>query len=154
MNFDYGYSSLVGIPGWILCVWEKVVFEKKNMIISDSFVLVDVVWLSMGCSIIFIFIYATQDLLENGCCGIYYAILVIDFLCHFSDRSDSYVILMVILMKFVMRLNVLVRTLIIKVSWRLITLLHLKVWLTCLWEVILSVVLIIWHVRRASYTYF
>nr|GEZ85850.1 RNA-directed DNA polymerase, eukaryota [Tanacetum cinerariifolium] len=51
----------LGNSGGILCIWESTVFKKDNVTISDSFVAIYGTWLSSNSKILFVVIYAPQQ---------------------------------------------------------------------------------------------
>ncbi|GJZ96546.1 RNA-directed DNA polymerase, eukaryota, partial [Tanacetum coccineum] len=63
--FDFSFSSSVGLSGGILCVWDPNSFVKDNATISDYFVAVRGTWLSTATKVMFVSIYAPQDISEK-----------------------------------------------------------------------------------------
>ncbi|GJY45892.1 RNA-directed DNA polymerase, eukaryota [Tanacetum coccineum] len=63
--FDFSFSSSVGLLGGILCVWDPNSFVKDNATISDYFVAVRGTWLSTATKVMFVSIYAPQDISEK-----------------------------------------------------------------------------------------
>ncbi|GKE45984.1 RNA-directed DNA polymerase, eukaryota [Tanacetum coccineum] len=61
-NYDYVYSEAVGISGGILCVWEASVFKKDYATIFDNFIAVYETWLPTNSKVLFVAIYAPQQL--------------------------------------------------------------------------------------------
>nr|GEW98655.1 RNA-directed DNA polymerase, eukaryota [Tanacetum cinerariifolium] len=61
LSFDYVHSEAVGNSRGILCVWDPNSFHKENSTISDSFVMVRVVWCPMGQKFMLIAVYAPYD---------------------------------------------------------------------------------------------
>ncbi|GJZ41695.1 RNA-directed DNA polymerase, eukaryota [Tanacetum coccineum] len=57
--------SSVGLSGGILCVWDPNSFVKDNATISDYFVAVRGTWLSTATKVMFVSIYAPQDISEK-----------------------------------------------------------------------------------------
>ncbi|GJU66382.1 hypothetical protein Tco_1252641 [Tanacetum coccineum] len=56
---------LEGKSGWfggILCIWNKMLFNKESVISVDSYVAIQGTWLQNGLKIMFIAVYAPQDL--------------------------------------------------------------------------------------------
>ncbi|GJZ04852.1 RNA-directed DNA polymerase, eukaryota [Tanacetum coccineum] len=58
-------NSSVGLSGGILCVWDPNSFVKDNATISDYFVAVRGTWLSTATKVMFVSIYAPQDISEK-----------------------------------------------------------------------------------------
>nr|GEX69244.1 RNA-directed DNA polymerase, eukaryota [Tanacetum cinerariifolium] len=61
MAFDYVHSNYVGNSGGILCVWDPNSFCKKNVTISDYFIMVRGVWHMTGQNFLLITVYAPHD---------------------------------------------------------------------------------------------
>ncbi|GJW55102.1 RNA-directed DNA polymerase, eukaryota, reverse transcriptase zinc-binding domain protein [Tanacetum coccineum] len=72
-SFEYDYSEAVGMSGGILCIWDDTIFQKKNRIVSDNFVIVSGVWIPSGKNLLVISVYAPQDLRDKK--------LLWDYLC-------------------------------------------------------------------------
>ncbi|GJW43033.1 RNA-directed DNA polymerase, eukaryota, reverse transcriptase zinc-binding domain protein [Tanacetum coccineum] len=64
-NFDFVYSPSVGLSGGILCVWNPNVFAKESVTVSDSFVAVRGTWISSSLKLMFVSVYAPQDISER-----------------------------------------------------------------------------------------
>ncbi|GKE05811.1 RNA-directed DNA polymerase, eukaryota [Tanacetum coccineum] len=64
-SYDFAYSPSVGFSGGILCVWDPNMFSKDNVTISDSFVAVRGTWISSSTRIMFVSVYAPQDVSER-----------------------------------------------------------------------------------------
>nr|GFA84031.1 RNA-directed DNA polymerase, eukaryota [Tanacetum cinerariifolium] len=60
-NYDFVCSDSLGNSGRILCIWESTVFKKDNVTISDSFVAIYGTWLPSNSKILFVIIYAPQQ---------------------------------------------------------------------------------------------
>nr|GEX30715.1 RNA-directed DNA polymerase, eukaryota, reverse transcriptase zinc-binding domain protein [Tanacetum cinerariifolium] len=65
LAFDFVHSDSVGNSGGILCVWDSKAFKKLNATVSDYFIMVRGNWLSNGKLILFIAMYAPQELSEK-----------------------------------------------------------------------------------------
>ncbi|GJW73910.1 RNA-directed DNA polymerase, eukaryota, reverse transcriptase zinc-binding domain protein [Tanacetum coccineum] len=50
--FDYVHSDSVGNSGGILCVWDPSSYRKKDVTVSDYFIMIRGVWLKTGCEVI------------------------------------------------------------------------------------------------------
>ncbi|GJT59727.1 RNA-directed DNA polymerase, eukaryota, reverse transcriptase zinc-binding domain protein [Tanacetum coccineum] len=61
-QFDFASSSARGRSGGILCIWNKLLFHKEKVISVDSHVAVQGTWLQNGLKIMFVMVYAPQDL--------------------------------------------------------------------------------------------
>ncbi|GJX54045.1 RNA-directed DNA polymerase, eukaryota [Tanacetum coccineum] len=61
-QFDFASTSARGRSGGILCIWNKLLFHKERIISVDSHVAVQGTWLQNGLKIMFIAVYAPQDL--------------------------------------------------------------------------------------------
>ncbi|GJS92803.1 RNA-directed DNA polymerase, eukaryota [Tanacetum coccineum] len=61
-NYNYVCSDSIGSSGGILCVWEKSVFRKENVTVSDNFIAIYGTWISNSLKVLFIVIYAPQQL--------------------------------------------------------------------------------------------
>ncbi|GJR46171.1 RNA-directed DNA polymerase, eukaryota [Tanacetum coccineum] len=55
-------SDSIGSSGGILCVWEKSVFRKENVTVSDNFIAIYGTWISNSLKVLFIIVYAPQQL--------------------------------------------------------------------------------------------
>nr|GFB64735.1 RNA-directed DNA polymerase, eukaryota [Tanacetum cinerariifolium] len=55
----------VGFSGGILCVWDPNSFDKDNATISDYFMVVRGTWISTATKVMFVSIYAPQDISEK-----------------------------------------------------------------------------------------
>ncbi|GJR67297.1 F-actin-capping protein subunit alpha [Tanacetum coccineum] len=66
-------NKAVGMSGGILCIWDDTIFQKKNRIVSDNFVIVSGVWIPSGKNLLVISVYAPQDLRDKK--------LLWDYLC-------------------------------------------------------------------------
>nr|GEY43012.1 RNA-directed DNA polymerase, eukaryota [Tanacetum cinerariifolium] len=60
-NYNYVYSEAVGNSGGILCVWEATVFKKDYATISDNFIAIYETWLTSNSKVLFVAIYAPQQ---------------------------------------------------------------------------------------------
>nr|GEW01043.1 RNA-directed DNA polymerase, eukaryota [Tanacetum cinerariifolium] len=60
-KYNYVYSEAVGNSGGILCVWEATVFKKDYATISDNFVAIYGTWLPSNSNVLFVVIYAPQQ---------------------------------------------------------------------------------------------
>ncbi|GJW61150.1 RNA-directed DNA polymerase, eukaryota [Tanacetum coccineum] len=60
-NYNYVFSEAVGNSGGILCVWEATVFKKDYATISDNFVAIYGTWLPTNSKVLFVAIYAPQQ---------------------------------------------------------------------------------------------
>nr|GFC14104.1 RNA-directed DNA polymerase, eukaryota [Tanacetum cinerariifolium] len=60
-NYNYVYSEAVGNSVGILCVWEATVFKKDYATISDNFVAIYGTWLPSNFKVLFVAIYALQQ---------------------------------------------------------------------------------------------
>ncbi|GKB09153.1 RNA-directed DNA polymerase, eukaryota [Tanacetum coccineum] len=61
-NYSYVSSDSLGNSGGIICVWEKSMFRKENVTISDNFIAIYGTWIPYGLKVLFIVIYAPQQL--------------------------------------------------------------------------------------------
>ncbi|GJU55544.1 RNA-directed DNA polymerase, eukaryota [Tanacetum coccineum] len=61
-HFDFANSSARGKSGGILCVWNNLIFHKHRIISSDCFVAVQGLWIHNGLHIMFVTVYAPQDM--------------------------------------------------------------------------------------------
>ncbi|GKC00696.1 RNA-directed DNA polymerase, eukaryota, partial [Tanacetum coccineum] len=61
-NYNYVCSDSIGSSGGILCVWEKSVFRKENVTVSDNFIAIYGTWISNSLKVFFIIVYAPQQL--------------------------------------------------------------------------------------------
>ncbi|GJY46340.1 putative RNA-directed DNA polymerase, eukaryota, reverse transcriptase zinc-binding domain protein [Tanacetum coccineum] len=61
-QFDFASASARGKSGGILCIWNKLLFNKERVISVDSYVAIQGTWLQNGLKIMFIAVYAPQDL--------------------------------------------------------------------------------------------
>ncbi|GJW42238.1 RNA-directed DNA polymerase, eukaryota [Tanacetum coccineum] len=85
-NYDYVYSEAVGISGGILCVWEASVFKKDYATISDNFIAVYGTWLPTNSKVLFVAIYAPQQLVCKR--------LLWDYVSSLIDRWNGEVIVL------------------------------------------------------------
>nr|GEV48074.1 RNA-directed DNA polymerase, eukaryota [Tanacetum cinerariifolium] len=60
-NYNYVYSEAVGNSGGILYVWEATIFKKDYATISDNFVAIYGTWLPSNSKVLFVAIYAPQQ---------------------------------------------------------------------------------------------
>nr|GFA94247.1 RNA-directed DNA polymerase, eukaryota [Tanacetum cinerariifolium] len=60
-NYDYVYSDSLGSSGGILCIWEALVFKKDNVTVSDNFISIYRTWLPSNSKILYVAIYAPQQ---------------------------------------------------------------------------------------------
>ncbi|GJZ28672.1 RNA-directed DNA polymerase, eukaryota [Tanacetum coccineum] len=65
-TFDYVHSDSVGYSGGILCVWDSNAFRRSSTTVSDYFVMVRGVWRQNEKNVLFIAIYAPQDVKEKS----------------------------------------------------------------------------------------
>nr|GEV54221.1 RNA-directed DNA polymerase, eukaryota [Tanacetum cinerariifolium] len=65
-NYNYVYSEAVGNSGGILCVWEATVFKKDYATISDNFVAIYWTWFPSNSKVLFVAIYAPQQVVVLG----------------------------------------------------------------------------------------
>nr|GEZ54015.1 RNA-directed DNA polymerase, eukaryota [Tanacetum cinerariifolium] len=65
-NYNYVYGEAVGNSGSILCVWEATVFKKDYATISDNFVAVYGTWSPSNSKVLFVAIYAPQQVVVLG----------------------------------------------------------------------------------------
>ncbi|GJZ63387.1 reverse transcriptase domain, reverse transcriptase zinc-binding domain protein, partial [Tanacetum coccineum] len=61
-QFDFVSTSARGRSGGILYIWNKLLFHKERIISVDSYVAVQGTWLQNGLKIMFVVVYAPQDL--------------------------------------------------------------------------------------------
>nr|GEV53904.1 RNA-directed DNA polymerase, eukaryota [Tanacetum cinerariifolium] len=61
-NFQFISSDSNGSSGGILCVWETSVFKKDNATVSDNFIAIYGTWLPSISKILFVVVYAPQQL--------------------------------------------------------------------------------------------
>ncbi|GJV46146.1 RNA-directed DNA polymerase, eukaryota [Tanacetum coccineum] len=59
--FEYAFSPSVGYSGGILYVWDQTMFIKDSVTISDSFVAIRGTWTPTSSKLLFISVYAPQD---------------------------------------------------------------------------------------------
>ncbi|GJZ96376.1 RNA-directed DNA polymerase, eukaryota [Tanacetum coccineum] len=59
--YDYVCSDSLGSSGGILCIWEASVFKKDNVTVSDNFIAIYGTWLPSNSKILFVAIYAPQQ---------------------------------------------------------------------------------------------
>nr|GEV72211.1 RNA-directed DNA polymerase, eukaryota [Tanacetum cinerariifolium] len=62
MQFDFASSSARGLSGGILCVWNNLVFKKSCILCTDNYVVVEGVWIPTGSLIMWVAVYAPQDI--------------------------------------------------------------------------------------------
>nr|GEU77674.1 RNA-directed DNA polymerase, eukaryota [Tanacetum cinerariifolium] len=60
-NYDYVCSDSLGSSGGILCIWEALVFKKDNVTVSNNFIAIYGTWLPSNSKILFVAIYAPQQ---------------------------------------------------------------------------------------------
>ncbi|GJY73818.1 RNA-directed DNA polymerase, eukaryota, reverse transcriptase zinc-binding domain protein [Tanacetum coccineum] len=60
-NYNYVYSVAAENSGGILCVWEATVFKKDYATISDNFIAIYETWLPTNSKVLFVAIYAPQQ---------------------------------------------------------------------------------------------
>nr|GEV36064.1 RNA-directed DNA polymerase, eukaryota [Tanacetum cinerariifolium] len=65
LAFEFVHSDSVCNSGGVLCVWDSKAFKKLNATVSNYFVMVRGNWLSNGKLILFIAVYAPQELSEK-----------------------------------------------------------------------------------------
>ncbi|GJR10947.1 RNA-directed DNA polymerase, eukaryota [Tanacetum coccineum] len=61
-NYQFISSDSNGSSGGILCVWEASVFKKDNATVSDNFIAIYGTWLPSNSKILFVVVYAPQQL--------------------------------------------------------------------------------------------
>ncbi|GJX58573.1 RNA-directed DNA polymerase, eukaryota [Tanacetum coccineum] len=61
-QFDFASTSARGRSGGIICIWNKLLFNKDKIFCVDSYVVVQGTWLQNGLKVMFIAVYAPQDL--------------------------------------------------------------------------------------------
>ncbi|GKC47775.1 RNA-directed DNA polymerase, eukaryota, partial [Tanacetum coccineum] len=60
-NYDYVCSDALGFSGGILCIWEASIFKRDNVTLSDNFIAIYGTWLPNNSKILFIVVYAPQE---------------------------------------------------------------------------------------------
>ncbi|GJS13387.1 RNA-directed DNA polymerase, eukaryota [Tanacetum coccineum] len=60
-NYDYVCSDALGFSGGILCIWETSIFKRDNVTLSDNFIAIYGTWLPNNSKILFIVVYAPQE---------------------------------------------------------------------------------------------
>ncbi|GKF45336.1 RNA-directed DNA polymerase, eukaryota, partial [Tanacetum coccineum] len=55
-------SPSVGLSGGILCAWNPNVFAKESVTVSNSFIVVRGTWISSSLKLMFVLVYAPQDI--------------------------------------------------------------------------------------------
>nr|GEZ96595.1 hypothetical protein [Tanacetum cinerariifolium] len=60
-QFDFASISSRGRSGGILCIWNKVLFQKQRVLSVDNFVAVQGCWMPIGLDIMFIAVYAPKS---------------------------------------------------------------------------------------------
>nr|GEU39264.1 RNA-directed DNA polymerase, eukaryota [Tanacetum cinerariifolium] len=65
-TFNYAFSSSIGYSGGVVCVSDKSMFIKENVLVSDYFVLVEGEWKCSIFKTLMIAIYAAQALSERS----------------------------------------------------------------------------------------
>ncbi|GJX19405.1 RNA-directed DNA polymerase, eukaryota [Tanacetum coccineum] len=85
-NYDYVFSEAVGLSGGILCVWEATVFKKDCVTTSDNFIAVYGTWLPTNTKVLFVAIYAPQQI---GCKR-----LLWDYVSSLIDRWNGEVVVL------------------------------------------------------------
>ncbi|GJR09737.1 RNA-directed DNA polymerase, eukaryota, reverse transcriptase zinc-binding domain protein [Tanacetum coccineum] len=84
--FDYVHSDSVGNSGGILCVWDPSSYRKKDVTMSDYFIMIRGVWLKTGCGLLIVSVYAPQELNEKK--------MLWDYLTHVINNWKGEVIIM------------------------------------------------------------
>ncbi|GKB07846.1 RNA-directed DNA polymerase, eukaryota [Tanacetum coccineum] len=84
--FDYVHSDSVGNSGGILCVWDPSSYRKKDVTVSDYFIMIRGVWLKTGCDLLIVSVYAPQELNEKK--------MLWDYLTHVINNWKGEVIIM------------------------------------------------------------
>ncbi|GKE27379.1 RNA-directed DNA polymerase, eukaryota, partial [Tanacetum coccineum] len=84
--FDYVHSDSVGNSGGILCVWDPSSYRKKDVTVSDYFIMIRGVWLKTGCDLLIVSVYAPQELNEKK--------MLWEYLTHVINNWKSEVIIM------------------------------------------------------------
>ncbi|GKC40007.1 RNA-directed DNA polymerase, eukaryota, partial [Tanacetum coccineum] len=65
IEIGHAMGPSVGFSGGILCVWDPNMFSKDNVTLSDSFVVFRGTWISSSTRIMFVSVYAPQDISER-----------------------------------------------------------------------------------------
>ena len=60
-NYDFVCCDSLGNSGGILCIWEASIFKKDNVTISDNFITIYGTWLPSNTKILFVTVYAPQQ---------------------------------------------------------------------------------------------
>nr|GEU35357.1 RNA-directed DNA polymerase, eukaryota, reverse transcriptase zinc-binding domain protein [Tanacetum cinerariifolium] len=84
--FDYIHSNSVGNSGGILCAWDPNSFRKSNYTISDSFVIIQGVWLKNGIDLLIVAVYTYHYLRDKR--------MLWDYLVHTINQWDGEVVIM------------------------------------------------------------
>nr|GFC67664.1 RNA-directed DNA polymerase, eukaryota [Tanacetum cinerariifolium] len=85
-NYNYAYSEAVGNSGCILCVWEATIFKKDNATISDNFVAIYETWLPSNSKVLFVAIYAPQQVSRKW--------ILCDYVSTLIDRWNGEVVVL------------------------------------------------------------
>nr|GEU60494.1 RNA-directed DNA polymerase, eukaryota [Tanacetum cinerariifolium] len=75
-NYDYVCSDSLGNSGGILCIWEATVFKKEYVTISDNFVAIYGTWLPNNSRILFVAVYAPQQVSSKRVLWDYMSVLL------------------------------------------------------------------------------
>ena len=65
MFFDFASSSARGRSGGILCMWNRLMFQCSKVASFENYVVVEGVWVSTNATVMFISVYAPQQLNEK-----------------------------------------------------------------------------------------
>ncbi|GJV63534.1 RNA-directed DNA polymerase, eukaryota [Tanacetum coccineum] len=84
--FNYVHSDSVGNSGGILCVWDPSSYRKKDVTMSDYFIMIRGLWLKTGCDLLIVSVYAPQELNEKK--------MLWDYLTHVINNWKGEVIIM------------------------------------------------------------
>ncbi|GJX28014.1 RNA-directed DNA polymerase, eukaryota [Tanacetum coccineum] len=61
-HFDFASTSSRGLSGGILCIWNSLVFKKSKTLCHDNYVVVEGLWTPNDIRIMWITVYAPQNL--------------------------------------------------------------------------------------------
>nr|GEU88507.1 RNA-directed DNA polymerase, eukaryota [Tanacetum cinerariifolium] len=84
VNFEFAQSDSVGNSKGILCVWGPNSFRKKSVTASDYFTIIRGKWRHTGREVLFIVVYAPQDIKEQQ--------ILWDYLIHEIGRWNGEVV--------------------------------------------------------------
>nr|GEV12839.1 putative RNA-directed DNA polymerase, eukaryota, reverse transcriptase zinc-binding domain protein [Tanacetum cinerariifolium] len=65
MHFDFAFSSITGLSGGIICLWNNLVFNKSNIRCHEIYVVVHGTWIPYDVRIMWIAVYASQSLYDK-----------------------------------------------------------------------------------------